>query len=247
MQTVTHFHVLRRDCLPDGTELLQVNELPPPYESVVDTQRSVEDDWVKLSIEIQPLTNSQGRYGFSIAGGNGTEEGSAIVISHIESPSRFSNDDNGRSNLRLFDQICSINGIDLTCVDHEDAARAFTLQQGRTISLSIRRLQPRFIEYIDVVIAPDRSQDPLGLTINGGITNQTDDPGIFIGKIASNGLLAPFAKTNQLRIGDRILEIRTNRIIINLRWITRLKAAEFLREIYENHPRVTLVVAHRFP
>lgn len=247
MQTVTHFHVVRRDCLPDGTELLQVNELPPPYESIVDTQRVIEDDWSKLSIEIQPLINSQGRYGFSIAGGKDTDDGPTIVISHIDSPSRFSNDDNGRSNLRLFDQICSINGLDLTCVNHEDAANAFTLQRGRMISLSIRRLQPRFIEHIDVIIAPDRSQDPLGLTIVGGITDVTDDPGIFIGKIASNGVLSPFAKTNQLRIGDRLLEIRTNRIKINLRWITRLKAAEFLRNICDNHSRVTLVVAHRFP
>lgn len=250
MYTVTpsaglYIQVLDRNPLPDGSELLHINELPPPYESVVNEERNSDDDWKALTIEIQPLYDQPGKYGFAISGGIDTIDGPGIVVSHIDSPSKSRFDHNGRTNLALFDRICSINGIDLTDVTHDEAAHAFALQHGRAITLQIRRLDPRYIEQVDIQIPS--SNDALGLTLRGGAGNDNIDPGLFISKIDSNSLLAPFAKSKQLRIDDRLLQIKTNRISVDLRWITRSKAGEFIRRVCEDHTRITLVVAHRFP
>ena len=240
----TYLHILDRNRLPDGTELLHVDEVPPPYSTLENEDRSIESDWKVMNVEIQPMPDYRDKYGFAISGGIDTDEGSPIVITHIESASKTSFD-NGRANLSLFDRIQSINGIDLTDVTHDKAARAFSLTQGQSISLGIRRLNPKNIEHIDFSIPSSRSKEPLGMTINGGLESHTDDPSLYITNIDPDGLLASVTKKNQLRKGDRLLEIRTNHTTVNLRWITRSKGGQLIRRTCQDHPRLTLVVAHQ--
>src|SRR5690349_7267441 len=115
-QIGSYLHILDRNELPDGTQILHINELPPPY-SVIERQHQqqqqfVNSDWKDEFIELRPLNDNTNKYGFVINGGIDGEFGPSIVITHIESCSKSSLD-NGRSNLRLFDRILSINGIDL--------------------------------------------------------------------------------------------------------------------------------------
>jgi hypothetical protein len=239
----TYFHVLDRNQLSDGTQILHVNELPPPYSSL-QRQPSIENDWRDEVIEIKPLKNNFNKYGFVINGGIDTEYGSTIIITHIDYCSKSSLD-NGRTNLRLFDRICAVNNIDLTDATHDEAAEAFASIQGQPILLHIRRLDPIHIEHIDILLPSDISHQPLGITITGGLNNNIEDPGLFISYIDPNGFLASFTKTGQLRTGDRLLKIKTNYTSANLQWVTHSIGIQLIRRICQDNKRVTLVVAHR--
>jgi hypothetical protein len=233
----SYLQILDRNELSDGTQMLHDNELPPPYELV-------DSDWKEEIIEIKPLNENSNRYGFVINGGIDTENGPAIVIVHINHNSK-SSFDNGRTNLRLFDRILAINNIDLTSVTHAEAIQAFSASQGHPISLRIRRLNPRYIEYIDLVVPSDISNRPFGITLSGGLDDNANDPGLFITRIEPNDLLASVIKNNQLRIGDRLLEIKTNYTSANLQWVTHSMGVDLFRRICQDSKRVTLVVAHR--
>jgi hypothetical protein len=243
----TYLHILDRNELSDGTQILHVKELPPPYSSLEPTlqqqQQSIESDWKDEFIEIKPMKNEVNKYGFVISGGIDTENGPGIVITHIDYCSKPSLD-NGRTHLRLFDRILSINDIDLTHITHDDAARVFCLVQGQSILLHIRRLSPSHIEHIDIVMPSDISDQSLGISIKGGCDKGIEDSGLFISYIDPNGLLASMATKNQLQIGDRLLEIKTNYTSANLEWVTHLMGAELIRRICQDNKRVTLVVAH---
>ncbi|CAF3657910.1 unnamed protein product [Adineta steineri] len=242
-QIGTYFHILDRNNLSDGTHILHIKELPPPYSSL-ETQQAIVDDWKEKFIEIQPLYGHLNKYGFVISGGIDTENGSAIVITHIDYCSDSSLD-NGRTHLQLFDRILSINNIDLTQVTHDDAVQTFSLFQGQPIVLHIRRLNPVNIEHIDILLPYDISNQSLGITITGGIDNNIEDPGLFITQIDPNGLLASITKNNQLQIGDRLLEIKTNYTSANLQWVTHSMGVQLIRRICQDNKRITLVVAHR--
>jgi hypothetical protein len=240
----SYFQVLDHNELSDGTHILHVNELPPPYEITQTQEQSIENDWTEKFIEIKPLHDNLNRYGFNISGGIDTDIDPAIIITHIDSPSNVSFD-NGRTNLCLFDRILSVNGISLTHVTHDAAVKAFSSSQGQPMSLHIRRLNPRYIEYIDIVIPSEVSNQPLGITISGGLQKNIDDPSLFIADIDPNGVLISIIKNNQLRIGDRLLEIKTNYTSANLRWVTHSMGCKLFRRICQDNKRVTIVVAHR--
>ncbi|CAF1008064.1 unnamed protein product [Rotaria sordida] len=241
----TYLHILNRNEFSDGTQLLHVKELPPPYSSIERQQdQSIENDWKDEFIEVKPLNNNLNRYGFTISGGIDTEHGPSIVITYIDYCSKLSFD-NGRTNLRLFDRILSINDINLSNVAHDEAVQAFSLAQGQPISLHIRRLNPIDIEHIDIIMPSDALNQRLGITITGGLDRNTEDSGLFISHIDPNGLLATLTKNNQFRIGDRLLEIKTNYTSANLQWVTHLKGIELIRRICQDNKHVTFVVAHR--
>lgn len=240
----TYLQVLDRNRLPDGTEVLHVDEIPPPYAALEHQDRSIETDWKELTVDIEPMPDDQDKYGFAISGGSDTTEGSSVVITNIQSTSPTSYD-NGRAKLSLFDRIQSINGDDVTDISHDEAVEAFSSAQGRPISLRIRRLDPKNVEHIEFFLPSSRSNEPLGMSIKGGSDTDSDDPGLFISSIDSTGFLASVTKKNQLRPGDRLLEIRTNHTSVNLRWITSVRASELIRRTCQDHPRLTLVVAHR--
>ncbi|CAF0848043.1 unnamed protein product [Rotaria sp. Silwood1] len=241
----TYLHILNRNELSDGTQLLHVKELPPPYSSIQRQEyQSIANDWKNEIIEIKPLNNNLNRYGFTISGGIDTENGPSIVITHIDYCSK-SSFDNGRSNLRLFDRLLSINAINLNNVTHDEAVQAFSSAQGQSISLHIRRLNPLHIEHIDILIPSDALNQSLGITITGGLDRNTEDSGLFISHIDPNGLLATITKNNQLRIGDRLLEIKTNFTSANLQWVTHSMGVELIRRICQDNKHVTLIVAHR--
>lgn len=243
-QMNTYLHILNRNELSDGTQILHVKELPPPYSSIETQQQSIESDWKDEIIKIKPMINDTMKYGFVIDGGIDTENGPSIVITHIEYCSQLSLD-NGRTNLRLFDQILSINDVDLTHITHDTAAHVFSLFKGQPILLYIRRLCPRHIEHIEMVMPSDISNQLLGITLSGGSDNNGNDPGLFITHIDSNGLLASLTKKNQLRIGDRLLEIKTSYTSANLQRVTHLAGVQLIRRICQENKRVTLVVAHQ--
>ncbi|CAF4057444.1 unnamed protein product [Rotaria sp. Silwood2] len=241
----TYLHILNRNELSDGTQLLHVKELPPPYSSIDRQQyQSIENYWTDEIIEIKPLNNNLNRYGFTISGGIDTEHGPSIVITHIDYCSK-SSFDNGRTNLRLFDRILSINTINLTNVTHDEAVQAFSSTQGQPISLHIRRLNPAHIEHVDITIPSDLLNQPLGITVSGGLDRNTEDSGLFISHIDPNGLLATLTNNNQLCIGDRLLEIKTNCTSANLQWVTHSMGVELIRRICQDNKHVTLVVVHR--
>ena len=68
---------------------------------------------------------------------------------------------------------------------------------------------------------------------------------LFINNIDSNGVLILIIQNNQLRIGDRLLEIKTNCTSANLQWVTHSKGVELFRRICRDNKRVTLIVAHQ--
>jgi hypothetical protein len=217
-----------------------VNELPPPAYS----QQAIESDWKHEIIEIEPLNDNLNKYGFVISGGIDTENGPSIVITHIDYCSKLSLD-NGRTKLRLFDRILSINNINLIHVTHNEAGRIFSLAQGQSIKLHIYRLNPLNIEHIDLVLPPNMSNQSLGITITGGYDNNIEDPGLFITHIDPNGLLSSITKKNQIRIGDRLLEIKTNYTSANLQWVTHSTGVQLIRRICQDNKRVTFILSHR--
>ncbi|CAF1675575.1 unnamed protein product [Adineta ricciae] len=238
----TYLHVLERNNLTDGTQVLQVEEIPPPYSICV--QQSMENEWIDEIIELKPLSRHKDKYGFVISGGIDTSNGQAIVITHIEHSSKTL-EDNGRSKLRLFDRILSINDTDLRRVTHDVAARAFSSLQGQCITLRVCRLNPAYIEHVELTIPLGSEDEPLGITIHGGLDEENDDCGLFITQIDSNGLLALNTKKNQVQVGDRLLEIKTNYTSANLQWVTHYTAAQLIRRICQDSRRITLIVAHR--
>ena len=242
-QTGTYLHILDRNDLSDGTQILHVKELPPPY-SLFERQESIESDWKNETIEVKPLNGHWNKFGFVISGGMDTENSPAIVITHIDYCSKLSFD-NGRTNLRLFDRILSVNGIKLTQITHDEAVHAFSAVQGQSISLHIRRLNPVHIDHIDIVIPSDVSNQSLGITMTGGLDNNIDDPGLFITQIDPTGLLASVTMKNQLQVGDRLLEIKTHSTSANLQWVTHSMGVQLIRRICQDNKRVILVVAHR--
>jgi len=225
--------------ISNGIQSLHVNELPPPY-----SQQAIESDWKHEIIEIKSLNNNLNKYGFVISGGIDTENGPSIVITHIDYCSKLSFD-NGRTKLRLFDRILSINNINLIHVTHNEAVRIFSLAQGQSIKLHIYRLNPLHIEHINLILLSDMSNQSLGITITGGFDNNIDDPGLFITHIDPNGLLALITKKNQIRIGDRLLEIKTNYTSANLQWVTHSIGVQLIRRICQDNKRVTLILSHR--
>ena len=241
----TYLHVLDRNELSDGTQLLHINELPPPYSSIA-TQgsQSIQNDWRDEMIEIQPLKDNLNKYGFVIGGGIDTGNGSPIVITHIDYCPK-SSFDNGRTKLRLFDHILAINDIHLTGVTHDAAVQAFSSVQCHPILLHIRRLNLAHIENVDIVLPTDAWNQPLGITITDGLDYNTEDSGLFITHINPNGLLASITKHNQLRIGDRLVKIKTNYTSANLQWVTHSMGVQLIQRICQDSKRVTFVVAHR--
>ena len=240
----TYLHVLDYNLLPDGTQMLHVNELPPPYSAIGHDQQTIDDDWNEITVDVQPLNTDPTRYGFVISGGTDTDNGSSIVITQIEHCSRLSWD-NGRTKLRLFDRISSINGINLIRVTHEEAVQAFLSVQRRPISLRLSRLDPRHVEHIELIVPFDQSNQTLGITIVGGLDSDSDDPGLFINQIDPTGLLASITNSNQLRVGDRLLEIKTNYTSANLQWVSHSMGIQMIRRTCQDSTRITLVVAHR--
>jgi hypothetical protein len=233
----THLHIPDRNKLTDGTQILHVNESsPPPYSS-----QAIESDWKHEIIDIQPLKDNLNKYGFAISGGIDTENGPSIVIIHIDYCSK-SSFDNGRTKLRLFDRILSINNINLTHVTHDEAARAFSSAQGQSIKLHLYRLNPLHIDQIDLILPSNMSDQTLGITIKGGLDNNIEDPGLFLTHIDPHGLLG---STNQFHIGDRLLEIKTNYTSANLRWVTHAFGIQLIRRICQDNKRVTFIVSHR--
>jgi C-terminal processing protease CtpA/Prc len=233
----TDLHILNRNELSGGTQILYINELspPPPY-----SQQAIGSDWKHEIIEIEPLNDNLNKYGFVITGGIDTRDGSSIVITHIDHCSKSSLD-NGRTKLRLFDRIFSLNDINLINVTHDEAVRAFSSSQGQSIKLHICRLNPLHIEHIDFILPSDMSNQSLGITIRGGSDNNIEDPGLFIIDINPNGLLA----NSQIRIGDRLLEIKTNHTSANLQYVTHSIGIQLIRRICQDNKRVTLIVSHR--
>jgi hypothetical protein len=242
-----HLNTLDRNRVSIGNEVTHADEWlppPPPYSSLLGNDASDNSDWKDMFIEIQPLNNCQDKYGFAISGGIDSIEHVPIIITHIQycSSSSF---DNGRTRLRLFDRICSVNGIDMTHVRHDEAAQIFSSMERQTILLHIRRLDPTHVEHVELFIGSHRSNEPLGITLTGGLGNNVDDSGLFITHIDRDGLLASLTNNNQIRMNDRLLEIKTNSIRVDLRSITRAKASRWIRRICNDDARVTLVVAHR--
>jgi len=236
----TFLHTLDRNELSEGTKISLVNELsPPPY-----SQQAIDSDWKHEIIEIKPLNDNLTKYGFAISGGIDTENGPSIVITHIDYCSKSSSD-NGRTKLRLFDRILSINDINVTYVMHDEAVRAFSSAQGQSIKLHIYRLNPLHIEHIDLILPLDISNQSLGITISGGLDNNIEDPGLFITHIDSNGLLGSITTPKQFRIGDRLLEIKTNYTSANLQWVTHSIGVQLIRRICQDNKRVTFIVSHR--
>lgn len=243
--TNAYLHILDRNQLSDGTQLLHVKEVPPPYSSVVRQQyQSTDNDWKDEFIEIQPLQNNLHKYGFTISGGVDTEYGSPIVITHIDHCSN-SEPNNGRTELRLFDRILSVNDINLTDITHNEAARVFSSARGRSVLLHIRRLNPAHIEAIDVIMPVNTFDQPLGISITGGLEENSADPGLFIDFIDPNGLLASITVNNQLHVGDRLLEIKTNHTSANLQWVARSEGVQLIQRICHDHKYVTFVVARQ--
>ncbi|UJR23289.1 hypothetical protein I4U23_026305 [Adineta vaga] len=246
-QQRTYHHIFDRNKCTDDTQNLYLEESPPPpYSSCVQQQQQqpIENDWKDEIIEITPLSDFSNKYGFVISGGIDTIDGRAIVITHIEHCSNALKD-NGRSKLRLFDRILSMNRFDFTHITHDNAAQAFSCIQGQCITLHIRRVNPLHIEYVDFLLTTDSEDQPLGITIRGGLDEANDDCGLFITQIDPNGFIALNTKKNQVQIGDRLLEIKTNRTSANLQWVTHSMAAQLIRQICNNSRRVTLVVARR--
>ncbi|CAF3169532.1 unnamed protein product [Rotaria socialis] len=244
-----YLHVINRNQLSDGTQVLHVTELPPPY-SLIDGEQqehhhqSIDNDWKDEIIEIKPMQDNLNRYGFTISGGIDSEYGRAIVITQIDHCSKSSLD-NGRTKLRFFDRILSINNINLTYATHDKAVQAFSSAHGKPLSLHIRRLNPVHIEYIDVVLPTDVLNQSLGINIIGGLDENDEDSGLFLTYIDPNGLLGSTIKRNQLRVGDRLLEIKTNYTSANLQWVTHAMGVKLIQRICQDHKRVTLIVAHR--
>lgn len=216
-----------------------IQSSPPAY-----SEQAIDSDWKHEIIEIKSLNQNSNEYGFVIRGGIDTVDNSPIVITDIDS---YSNSllDNGRTKLRLFDRILSINNTDLTEVTHDQAVQAFSLSQGQIIKLHIYRLNPLNIEYIDVKFPFDITDQKLGITITGGVDRNNQDPGLFITQIDSNGLLASITKHKQFHIGDRLLEIRTNYTSANLQWVKHSTGIELIRRICQDSRRVTFIVSHR--
>ena len=193
---------------------------------------------------MKPLRRHKDKYGFIISGGIDTNDGRAIVVTHIEHSSKAL-EDNGRSKLRLFDRILSINDINLRHVTHDVAARTFLSFQGQCITLRICRLNPAYIEHVELAIPMASKGEPLGITIRGGLDEEKDDCGVFITQIDPNGLLALNTKKNQVQVGDRLLEIKTNYTSANLQLVSRSMAAQLIRRICQDSRRITLIIAHR--
>lgn len=209
---------------------------PPPY-----SEQAIDSDWRHEIIEIQPLNNNFNKYGFVISGGIDNENGPSITITHIDYCSK-SSVDNGRTKLQLFDRILSINNISLIDVTHDEAVQIFSSFKSQSIRLHIYRLNPRYIEHIDLVLPLDMSNQSLGITITGGLDYNSEDPGLFITDIDPNGLLG---STNQFHLDDRLLEIKTNSTSANLQMVTHSLGIQLIRRICQDSKRVTFIVSHR--
>lgn len=210
---------------------------PPDYSS-----QAIDSDWKHEMIEIQSLDDHGNKYGFVISGGIDNENGPWIIITHIDHCSKPSSSswDNGRTKLELFDRILSVNNIRLIDVTHDEAVRAFSSTPGQSITLHISRLNPRSIQHIDCVLPSDMSNRSLGICIRGGLDTNMDDPGLFLTHIDPQGVLG---SNDGFRLGDRLLEIRTNYTSANLRYISHSLGIQLIRRISQDSKRVTFVVS----
>lgn len=231
-----YIHKSDRNELSQGIKIVEPSPPPPPY-----SQQAIESDWRHEIIEIKPLNNNVNKYGFVISGGIDNITGPSITITHIDYCSK-SLIDNGRTKLQLFDRILSINNISLIHVTHDEAVRTFSSFQDQLISLHIYRLNPRYIEHIDLILPLNMSNQLLGITITGGLDYNPDDPGLFITQIDPDGLLG---LTNRFHINDRLLEIKTNYTSANLQWVTHSLGIQLIRRICQDSKRVTFIVSRR--
>ena len=236
-----YIQVLNRNRLSDGTEVLHIDEMPPPYSTL---ETNDDDDWKEFFLDLQPMANLKGKFGITISGGIETKDGPSVFINHIE-PCSSTSLENGRSQLKIFDEILSINGLELTGLYHDQVAQYFTQNHGQRIRLGIRRLEPRYVEHVDFLVPQHRLHEPLGLVLSGGLESESDDPGLFIKRIDHRGLLASITKPNQIRVGDRLLEVKTNYTASNLQRLSQTKGVELIRRTFQDHERITLVVAHQ--
>ncbi|KAK2720695.1 hypothetical protein QYM36_004549 [Artemia franciscana] len=121
----------------------------------------------------------------------------------------------------------------------ETITRSTLTEQIVTRVTNNRLAQPPVIVE-DVLL--EKKGGPLGLSIIGGTDHSCipfgrDEPGVFISKVIPDGLAA---RTNRLRIGDRILKVNGNDV-------TKMMHQEVVMTLLDPSPEIVLTVQHDPP
>ncbi|CAF3772556.1 unnamed protein product [Rotaria sp. Silwood1] len=199
-------------------------------------QFNYDDHWKEIEINLQRPSGLA--WGFSIGGGTdvyGINGSKAIVVRGITEGGPADRD----QQLKLYDIILRVNNMDFTNIKHQ-VARDILRTAGNHVNLLIRRLLPPILEEIQIEKLPNTRWD---LLIEGGIDREyiEGDHGIFIRNIIPETIAD---KNGRLRVGDRLMHIRSSKNSYDLTYVERQQAIELIRHACNESQTITLLVAH---
>ncbi|CAF3694007.1 unnamed protein product [Rotaria sp. Silwood1] len=199
-------------------------------------QFNYDDHWKEIEINLQRPSGLA--WGFSIGGGTdvcGINGSKAIVVRGITKGGPADRD----QQLKLYDIILRVNNMDFTNIKHQ-VARDILRTAGNHVNLLIRRLLPPILEEIQIEKLPNTRWD---LLIEGGIDREyiEGDHGIFIRNIIPETIAD---KNGRLRVGDRLMHIRSSKNSYDLTYVERQQAIELIRHACNESQTITLLVAH---
>ena len=170
---------------------------------------------------------------------------SAIVVQKINQCIVITNFVHKDGLLHPFDIILTLNDMNFVNMPKEAAQCILNAHQGKLIKFRIRRLQPTALEAIELNLQKNSFFDSpkLGFTLDGGVRKAKEtDPGLFVvgikprGRAASNG---------RLRIGDRLIQISSTHVTVNLQCLELDQALKLIKRMRNESTSVTLVIAHQ--
>ncbi|UJR08392.1 hypothetical protein I4U23_012663 [Adineta vaga] len=198
------------------------------------TEFSYENHWHEVKIDLERSIDDNQPLGFFIAGGLNTNSSNhrftSIIVTKIIENSLVDKD----KRLKLYDIILSVNNIDFTNINEQNALNI--LRKARpTVQLIVRRLSPLIIEEIEL-----QHNGKLGMTIAGGIDieHYANDPGIFV--ISKEN----YQTNAQFNIGDRLIEISSTNNTYDLRFVTFEDAKKYIRLACKESQIIKLSIGH---
>ncbi|CAF0786127.1 unnamed protein product [Adineta ricciae] len=170
---------------------------------------------------------------------------SAIVVQKINQSIVITNFVHKDGLLHPFDIILSLNDMNFVDMPKEVAQCILNAHQGKLIKFRIRRLQPTALETIELNLQKNSFFDSakLGFTLDGGVRKaQETDPGLFVVGIKPRGRAA---NNGRLRIGDRLIQISSTHVTVNLQCLELDQALKLIKRMRNESTSVTLVIAHQ--
>ncbi|CAF1460887.1 unnamed protein product, partial [Rotaria magnacalcarata] len=227
----------------DNIEMIVMREiLQSSDDYLLNNGDSIIKEGEKYSTNIQRNDKEEGKFGFSIAGGNPTTNANGnenFYISKI-------NDEDKNSSLAVGDRLLAINGYNTADISHDQAIDMIK-NVGNNVELTLYREKvingnqnstSTIIDNTIEEIRVEKGNGPMGLSIVGGIDQACppfgiEQRGVFVSKILPNGS----ASRTSLRIGDRILEV-------NNRVVSQATHLEAVQALLQPSNEVILVVRH---